>query len=85
MSETPATFGFIQTFAPQPAELLHWHATAARMPDSDLTALLWLVYDDGTADWCPGWWDGDAWRDATSGGVIDAEVTHWAQPGGPAC
>lgn len=83
MSETPATYT-ARPAAQQPAELLHWDPVAALMPDSDLTVLLWVVYDDGTADWCPGWWDGEAWRDATSGGQINASVTHWSNPGGPA-
>lgn len=84
MSETLATYT-ARPAVQHPAELLHWHPTAALMPDSDMTVLMWLVHDDGTSDWWPGWWDGKAWRDAGSGGEIDDSVTHWAKPGGPAC
>ncbi len=66
------------------AELLEWHCVAnGDLPDDDLTVLLW-VKDGGTADWASGWRDGDAWRDAASGGVVAGEVTHWAAPEGPA-
>ncbi len=63
------------------AEFLEWHPTAGgQRPDADITVLMWVWYADGTADWAGGWQDGDAWRDAASGGT----VTHWAEPEGPA-
>jgi hypothetical protein len=63
-------------------EALQWHP-AEQLPDADITVLLWVVY--GTEpDWCRGWWDGEAWRDCASGGVVAGVVTHWAEPAGPA-
>ena len=64
-------------------ELLKWHPATA-LPDADLNVLLWLVYGDGTSDWCSGWWDGERWLDCASGGAVGGTVTHWAEPGGPA-
>ena len=65
------------------AELLEWHEPAnGDMPDADLTVLLW-VQDGQVADWCGGWWDGDAWRMAESGGVCAGVVLAWAEPAGP--
>jgi hypothetical protein len=60
-----------------------FHAAAAKLPDADLTVLLWVRYADGTSDWAAGWWDGDCWRDAASGGPVSGTVTHWAEPAGP--
>ena len=66
------------------AELLQWHSAAGgNVPDADMTVLLWLRLEDGTADWAGGWWDGEAWRLCESGGVCSATVTHWAEPAGP--
>ena len=64
-------------------QTLSWTATASTMPDSDLTVLMWVRCADGAEDWASGWWDGEAWRDAASGGVVAGEVTHWAEPEGP--
>ena len=66
------------------AELLEWHDVRSRMPDSDITVLAWVRGADGTADWCSAWWDGEQWIDCASGGVVELQVTHWAQPEGPA-
>ena len=65
------------------AELLEWHATDAGLPDADITVLMWVHYN-ADADWSSGWWDGQEWRDAASGGVVAGVVTHWAEPEGPA-
>ena len=65
-------------------EQLQWQQASSAMPDADITVLCWIVYDDGTTDWCPGWWDGAEWRDACNGGQIAGAVTHWSEPGGPA-
>ncbi len=55
------------------------------LPDADTTVCMWVVYEDGDGDWAAGWWDGDVWRDASTGGPCSGEVTHYAQPSGPAC
>jgi len=68
--------------SPPMAELLEWHATADALPDADITVLMW-VREAGGADWHSGWWDGQDWRDAASGGVVAGEVSHWAEPEGP--
>lgn len=65
------------------AELLEWHPTASRMPDADLNVLMWVRYEDGTAEWCSGFWDGDErWWDCTAM-PVSGTVTHWALPEGP--
>lgn len=64
------------------AELLEWHRAAHDMPDADLTVLLWIVTGADT-EWQAGWWDGEVWRLAESGGVCAGSVTHWAEPEGP--
>ena len=67
------------------AELLEWHPTAGgQRPDADITVLLWTRDHAGITDWERGWWDGEDWRLAESGGVCAGTVTHWAQPEGPA-
>lgn len=67
------------------AELLAWHPVSdTHLPDADLTVLMWVVDADLTADWYAGWWDGEAWRDAASGGQVAGWVSHWADPAGPA-
>lgn len=66
------------------AELLEWHCVAGgSMPDAEVTVLLWLRYADGSTDWCSGFFDGEAWCDCTAM-PVSCEVTHWAQPEGPA-
>ena len=66
-------------------ETLTWHpAQAGSMPDADTTVLMWVIDPiDGHGEWFAGWWDGDCWRDASSGAPVYGEVTHWASPEGP--
>ena len=64
------------------SELLRW-TEAAQLPDADMTVLMWIAYSDGTSDWAAGWWDGECWRDAATGGKVFGSVTHWAEPAGP--
>ena len=66
------------------AELLEWHASKTSMPDCDTTVLMWVT-QGLDVDWFAGWWDGNDWRDAASGGVVAGEVTHFAEPEGPTC
>lgn len=70
---------------PPKPEQLHWHPVA-QLPDSETTVLLWFTdpeIEGDPGDWCAGWWDGEAWRDCSHGGVVDVDVTHWAEPNGP--
>jgi hypothetical protein len=62
-------------------EHLKWHATACAMPDADITVLMWIEPD---SIWAGGWWDDEDWRYCESGGVVVGQVTHWAEPEGPA-
>jgi hypothetical protein len=69
-------------------EVLQWHDASVSKPDADSTVLLWFgaAGQDGDGDlpgWEAGWWDGEAWRLAESGGVAADLVTHWAEPCGP--
>ena len=65
------------------ASHLEWTpAKPTSMPDADISVLMWVV-DGNESDWSGGWWDGEAWRDNASGGVVAGQVTHWAQPEGP--
>jgi len=68
------------------AELIEWHPASGAKPDADATVLLWIPGFDTLvpSGWEAGFWDGDAWRLAESGGLVDGTVTHWAQPEGPA-
>lgn len=70
---------------PEPlVESLTWHDATAGKPDADGNVLLWLGASEGCdAGWSEGWWDGDDWRLAESGGIADAEVLCWAEPVGP--
>ena len=71
--------------SPEPLiESLEWQP-ASPPPDADTTMVLWIVYEDGDADWAAGWWDGEVWRDASTGGPCSGEVTHYAEPSGPTC
>ena len=63
-------------------ELLKWHTPASDMPDAEITVLLW-VQDGQVAGWASGWWDGEDWRLAESGGVCAGTVVAWAEPEGP--
>ena len=73
------------TFAGQEpqTETLTWHQVADAMPDSDITVLLWVLYEDGDTEWASGWWDGEVWRDST-GAPVFGEVMAWSEPNGPA-
>ncbi|MEY2686850.1 MAG: hypothetical protein RL375_1048 [Pseudomonadota bacterium] len=64
-------------------DAMTWTPAVDQLPDADLTVLLWVSYADGTADWAAGWWDGECWLDAASGGEVAGQVTHWAEPAGP--
>jgi len=66
------------------AELLEWHDARTRLPDADMTVLVWTRDEHGAGDWASAWWDGEQWIDCASGGVVEIDVTHWAQPEGPA-
>ena len=67
------------------AELLEWHCVAGGdLPDADITVLMWVRDWAGITDWERGWFDGEAWHLAESGGMCAGTVTHWAQPEGPA-
>jgi hypothetical protein len=70
---------------PEPLiEALTWRDVAAgEMPDSDITLLLWLRHMDGSTDWDRGWWDGECWRLAESGGECGGTVLFWSSPEGP--
>lgn len=54
---------------------------ASSPPDADITVLCWMA---GSGEWFSGWWDGQQWSDAATGGPLEG-VTHWAEPEGPAC
>lgn len=71
---------------PEPLiEVLTWHDVAAGdMPDADIVQLLWIRDADGHAEWDRGWWDGEGWRLAESGGRCCGTVLFWAEPEGPA-
>jgi len=60
-------------------ELLEWHAASDRLPDADITVLMWL---QPAGEWFSGWHDFDGWHDASSGALVRG-VTHWAEPEGP--
>lgn len=73
----------IELAGPEPmTEVLTWHQVADAMPDSDITVLMWIVYEDGDTDWCAGWWDSEVWRDS-GGAPVFGEVTAWCEPQGP--
>ncbi len=58
---------------------LNWQSVLERMPDDDTTVLCWT--EEG--EWFSGWFDGEGWRDCSTGGDLQG-VTHWAEPEGPA-
>ena len=65
-------------------EQLEWHPVPADMPDAETTVLLQYIDPvDGSREMCTGWWDGLGWRECSSGGLLDAVVTYWAEPAGP--
>lgn len=63
-------------------ETITWHELPQDgMPDAEAALLL----DVGAAVG-EGWWDGENWRWAGSGGQVDAEVIAWALlPEGVTC
>jgi hypothetical protein len=62
-------------------EQIEWIACAERLPDDDITVLLYTPVQRG--DVWPGWRDGDGWRWA-NGSTVRDEITHWAAwPAGP--
>jgi hypothetical protein len=66
---------------------LEWHHVSVHdMPDADLTVMLWISDPTGLSqpDWDRGWWDGEVWRLAESGGACAGTVVAWAEPEGPA-
>ena len=66
------------------AEVLCWLDAGSSKPDAEILHLLWYRDSDGLAvDWTAGWWDGEAWRDASHGGVIDGDVLAYADVHGP--
>lgn len=70
------------------AELIEWHPASGSKPDADAIVLLWIVPNPAQgmhapAGWEAGFWDGENWRLAESGGLADGAVTHWAAPEGP--
>ena len=68
---------------PFPTGTLRWHRVAEGvLPDADTTVLMWVLYGDGQ-DWAVGWWDGEVWRDAASGGDVAGCVAYWCEPQGP--
>lgn len=74
----------IELLGPEHAmETLIWIGPETCKPDADTTVLLWIVYEDSDADWAAGWWDGEVWRDASTGGPCSGEITHYAEPAGP--
>jgi hypothetical protein len=62
-------------------EVLHWYP-ADSPPDADTTMLLWFVVD-GLADWAVGWWNGEYWMDAATGGKLSGQVLYWVDVNGP--
>ena len=69
-------------------EQLQWHPASGSKPDAYSVVLLWLTPDPkrgmhAPAGWEAGFWDGEVWRLAESGGKAAGTVTHWAMPEGP--
>lgn len=55
-------------------EIITWHELPQDgMPDAESTLLLETA--DAVAE---GWWDGEAWRWAESGGIVEQPVQAWA-------
>jgi len=62
-------------------ETITWVPVAERLPDDEITVLLFAPVQGGEC-W-PGWRTGHAWRWA-DGQPVRCEVTHWADwPAGP--
>jgi len=63
-------------------EVITWvRVTPESMPDVDITVQVNVEVstadDDAEPVWY-GWWDGDVWRDASSGAPITSKVLAWA-------
>jgi hypothetical protein len=57
-------------------ETITWHILPdGGMPDAEITVLLEFVHTDDPAhaDTWPGWWSGEHWIDATTGGRIERD------------
>lgn len=58
-------------------ETITWHPLATEgPPDADITVLV-SVEDASEPTWL-GFFDGDVWRDAATGGKFASSVTAWA-------
>ena len=68
---------------PRRAELLEWHDAATTKPDADILQLLWIADEVGHCDWDAGWWSGEEWLLAESGGSVAGRVLFFASPEGP--
>ena len=69
---------------PDAFEVLGWYdAAKPARPDSEITVLLQLVGADGGSSVDTGFWDGEGWRLAESGGQPTQRVAYWAQAEGP--
>ncbi len=80
----PAAALDLQTPTPDHIELVGWYdATKATRPDSEITVQLQLRDAEGGTSVETGWWDGEVWRLAESGGVPMHRVTFWAAVDGP--
>lgn len=64
------------------SETITWTACSERMPDDEITVLMFTPATKGDEVW-PGFHDGDGWHCA-SADQCSHEVTHWAHiPAGP--
>lgn len=68
---------------PARAELLEWLDAQASKPDADILHLLWIEDETGHCDWDAGWWNGEEWLLAESGGSVAGKVLFYASPEGP--
>ena len=71
----------VDTFLTQ-TEVITWVlVTPKSMPDADKTVMVNTEFcfeaDDPELVWY-GWWDGEVWRDASSGAPITSKVLAWA-------
>ena len=64
-------------------EQLRWVPVTERLPDAEISVLLWLQAADGSTDWGVGHWTGDGWLLDWCGAAPEDQVVAWAEPGGP--
>jgi hypothetical protein len=64
-------------------EVVRWMPAGAELPDAETMVILWLVSDEAGEWFEAGFWDGECWRLAESGGLPTQRVTHWTQLNGP--